>query len=42
MKKWIEKYLKRLAESNEKNLGSRKLDCCGLNKQTKTNNSKKK
>lgn len=32
MKKWFKNFLKRLAESNKKNFGSQRLDCCDLNK----------
>ena len=42
MPKWLENFLKRLEEANKKNLGSGKLDCCDLNKQTKNNDSKDK
>jgi hypothetical protein len=42
MPKWLENFIKRLEEANKKNLGSGKLDCCDLNKQTKPiNNSSK-
>ncbi|GAA3650603.1 LDCC motif putative metal-binding protein [Asaccharospora irregularis] len=41
MPKWLENFLKRIEEANKKNLGSGKLDCCDLNKQTKPNNNSK-
>ncbi|WP_312650970.1 LDCC motif putative metal-binding protein [Proteiniclasticum sp.] len=32
MIRWWKNLLKRLAESNRKNFGSERLDCCNLNK----------
>lgn len=42
MPKWLEKFIKRLEEVNKQNLGTGKLDCCNLNKQTKNTNYKDK
>jgi hypothetical protein len=36
MFKFIKNWLDRLAEENEKSFGNGKLDCCNLNKSTKS------
>ncbi|WP_250637589.1 LDCC motif putative metal-binding protein [Clostridium formicaceticum] len=35
MKKWFQKLLKSIEKANQKNLGSKKMDCCDLNKKIK-------
>jgi hypothetical protein len=40
MPKWLKNFLKRIEESNKKSLGSGKLDCCDLNKQSTNINTK--
>ncbi|WP_281350051.1 LDCC motif putative metal-binding protein [Alkalibaculum sporogenes] len=42
MFKFIDKWLKNLAEQNKKSFGTSKLDCCELNKTKKTNKVKNK
>ena len=37
MFKFIKNWLDRLAKENEKNFGTDRLDCCGLNKPKNTN-----
>jgi len=32
MKKWFEKFLKKIEEANKKNFGEGRMDCCDLNK----------
>lgn len=34
MKAWIKKFLDKLAESNKKEFGNKRLDCCKLGKKT--------
>jgi hypothetical protein len=44
MIKAIKKFIERLAKSNEETFGNKKLDCCDLNRNHKSesmNNSKK-
>lgn len=36
MKKFLEKFIKKIADQNEKSFGSGKLDCCDLNKSNNT------
>lgn len=31
MKKFLKKFIKKIAEENSKTFGTNKLDCCGLN-----------
>jgi hypothetical protein len=35
IKKKINSWMESLAESNKKEYGNKKLDCCGLNKEVK-------
>lgn len=32
MKKWLEKFLKKIEEANKKSFGTGRMDCCELNK----------
>ncbi len=32
MKKWIKRFLDKLARANEKEFGNKRLDCCQLGK----------
>ncbi|WP_186430546.1 LDCC motif putative metal-binding protein [Clostridium sp. BSD9I1] len=38
MKAFLKKFIRKIAEENDKTFGSNKLDCCGLN----SNNDKNK
>lgn len=45
MKGFLKKFIRKIAEENNKSFGSDKLDCCGLNSNSgkeKKNNSKNK
>ena len=32
MKKWIKRFLERLAKANVESFGNERMDCCNLNK----------
>lgn len=34
MKKWLEKFLKKLEEANKKNFGTDRMDCCQVNQKS--------
>ncbi|WP_250637337.1 LDCC motif putative metal-binding protein [Geosporobacter ferrireducens] len=34
MKKWFKNFLKKLEEVNQKNFGSKRLDCCNVNQKS--------
>lgn len=36
MKKFLEKFIKKIADQNAKSFGNGKLDCCDLNKSNNT------
>lgn len=40
MKKWLQKFLKKIEEANKKNFGIERMDCCQVNQ--KSNNDKSK
>lgn len=32
MKKWIERFIQKVAEANKKSFGTQRMNCCDLNK----------
>lgn len=34
MKKWFQKFFKKLEEANKKNFGTQRLDCCDVNRKS--------
>lgn len=32
MKRWFKNFLNKLGETNQKNFGSERMDCCNVNK----------
>ena len=40
MIKWFKRFIERLGETNKKEFGSEKLDCCGLNSNGPDNKGK--
>jgi len=40
MKKWFEKFLKKISDANKESFGEGKLDCCSLNKNESSKKAK--
>lgn len=38
MKKWFEKFLKKIEEANKESFGTGRMDCCDLNKASGNSN----